>query len=268
MFERTTLILAYDGSFEGFLSCIFDCYYLHYNPIDIVATTKSDQTTLFEQNFITTNPAKAARVYKSLSTKISPRVQALVEYGFLALSPKNCSTEMLLYNFIKQAFNLGKRIIANYQVPEYVLLEKAVHGLTKEAHLLKGFVRFSQMENFLFAKIKPKNNVLPLIAPHFVNRFAGEHFIIYDETRALAIVYKPSKYIITDVTLEAFQDTLLNNVVSSLTTNLSQNEKHYQSLWQAFYQSITIESRFNPKCRMSHMPKRFWTNLTEFQTET
>ena len=50
--------------------------------------------------------------------------------------------------------------------------------------------------------------------------------------------------------------------------NLSQNEKHYQSLWQAFYQSITIESRFNPKCRMSHMPKRFWTNLTEFQTET
>ncbi|MEI7885698.1 MAG: TIGR03915 family putative DNA repair protein [Clostridia bacterium] len=266
MFTETAVSLTYDGSFEGFLSCVFDCYYLHFAPLEIVATTECTQTSLFEQIFITTNPEKAARVYKSLLTKISPIAQSLVEYGFLAASPKNCSTEMLLYNFIKKAFSLGKGILANYQIPEYVLLDKSVTGLKKEAHLMTGFLRFSLMGDFLFAKIGPKNNVLPLIAPHFANRFASEHFIIYDETRDLAMIYKPSEYIITDVALQPFQASLLANVAPNLITSSSQSENHYQRLWQAFYQAIAIESRFNPKCRMNHMPKRFWTNLTEFQT--
>ena len=29
-------------------------------------------------------------------------------------------------------------------------------------------------------------------------------------------------------------------------------------------QTIAIEDRYNPKCRMTHMPKRYWENMTEF----
>jgi probable DNA metabolism protein len=42
-----------------------------------------------------------------------------------------------------------------------------------------------------------------------------------------------------------------------------QNELMYQSLWKRFYDTIAIEARYNPKCRMSHMPKRYWGNMTE-----
>ena len=30
---------------------------------------------------------------------------------------------------------------------------------------------------------------------------------------------------------------------------------------------IAIEGRYNPKCRMTHMPKRYWNTMTEFQTD-
>ena len=40
-------------------------------------------------------------------------------------------------------------------------------------------------------------------------------------------------------------------------------EKHWQELWKRFYNTIAIEGRENPRCRMSHMPKRYWENMPE-----
>lgn len=44
-------------------------------------------------------------------------------------------------------------------------------------------------------------------------------------------------------------------------------EKRYRRLWRCFYDTIAIRERENPKLRMSHMPKRFWPLLTEFQAD-
>ena len=45
---------------------------------------------------------------------------------------------------------------------------------------------------------------------------------------------------------------------------IEDSEKAYRTLWQCFYQTIAIEARENPKCRLTHMPRRFWHNMTEF----
>ena len=42
-------------------------------------------------------------------------------------------------------------------------------------------------------------------------------------------------------------------------------ELQYRQLWRAFYDTIAIEGRYNPKCRMTHMPKRYWAMMTEFR---
>ena len=39
----------------------------------------------------------------------------------------------------------------------------------------------------------------------------------------------------------------------------------YRKLWRSFYDTIAIEGRYNPKCRLTHMPKRYWNMMTEFQ---
>ncbi|MEG2653524.1 MAG: DUF4130 domain-containing protein, partial [Ruthenibacterium sp.] len=40
-----------------------------------------------------------------------------------------------------------------------------------------------------------------------------------------------------------------------------------RALWQRFYQTISIAARENPKCRMTHMPKRYWENMLEVREE-
>ena len=44
----------------------------------------------------------------------------------------------------------------------------------------------------------------------------------------------------------------------------NETEQQFRALWKRFYHTIGIEGRFNPKCRMTHMPKRYWENMTEF----
>ena len=44
-------------------------------------------------------------------------------------------------------------------------------------------------------------------------------------------------------------------------------EQLYRQLWTRFYDTVSIESRYNPRCRMTHMPKRYWAMMTEFQPE-
>jgi probable DNA metabolism protein len=47
----------------------------------------------------------------------------------------------------------------------------------------------------------------------------------------------------------------------------SEEEKKFRELWRLFYQTIEIKERRNPRCRMSHMPKRYWSCMTEFACE-
>ena len=44
-------------------------------------------------------------------------------------------------------------------------------------------------------------------------------------------------------------------------------ERDFRRLWRRFYDTIAIEGRENPRCRMTQMPKRFWGTMTEFQNE-
>ena len=44
-------------------------------------------------------------------------------------------------------------------------------------------------------------------------------------------------------------------------------ELAYRKLWRTFYDTIAIEGRYNPKCRMTNMPKRYWAMMTEFQKD-
>ena len=41
-------------------------------------------------------------------------------------------------------------------------------------------------------------------------------------------------------------------------------ESFYRALWKRYYDTIAVEGRENPRCRMSHMPKRYWSDMTEF----
>lgn len=128
---------------------------------------------------------------------------------------------------------------------------KAVQYLKKEAHLFKGFIRFSQADDFLAAQIEPNNFVLPILAEHFVDRYREEKFVIYDKTHKIALFY--SNYKISVVEIENFE--------------IPKTDCFYEEMWKRYYKSVTIEERYNSKCRMNMMPKRYWKNIFEVSDE-
>ncbi len=74
--------------------------------------------------------------------------------------------------------------------------------------------------------------------------------MIFDKTNQAALIYRDGKAEILQIDHVEFPE-------------ISEGESRYQALWKRFYNTISIESRENPRCRMSHMPKRYWENMLE-----
>jgi probable DNA metabolism protein len=246
MNSPSDLVYCYDGSFDGLLCCVFESYDKREIPIDIVVP--SSGPLLFSGKPIVTDSHKAERVLKSIPEKLGVSALDFVKHAFLTCLKRK---ELYILLFVRLGYRHGPQVM-NMLTDEVVnTLFKAVNHLTRESHLLKGFLRFSVFKTVLVGEIEPKNYVLPLLTQHFCDRYPEERFLILDKTHGMGLLYQPyqAKVIpIADLELPEIDD----------------DEKAFRELWQLFYDTIAIKERFNPQCRMSHMPKRYWKNMTEF----
>lgn len=250
MHHRTDLIYLYDGSFEGFLCCVFRAIYQKEDPM-MIRPEEEAQATLLETVVIDTEAEKAERVRKSIPAKLGSDAQRVVYLCFLSdLTDK----EVALLSFLRLGYQVGSRalrMLADDRVYKVLTAARAVSG---EAHLLKGFTRFSQYGGALVAEIEPKNHVLPLLAQHFKARMPGESFLILDRTHHAVLICSGGHWQIQTAEFTSFP-------------RADAQEQFYRQLWARFYDTVSIEGRYNPQCRMTHMPKRFWGMMTEFQEE-
>ncbi len=250
MLNRSNVIYCYDGSFEGLLCCVFESYAQQEIPLDI-ATSDKCQTMLWPVKEILTNIQNAQRVQNSIAPKIGTAALDLVRRAFLTCFAQK---ELYILLFLRKGYRYGPAIM-NMLTDEVVSpLFKAVKHLNKESELLRGFVRFSVFNNALVAEIEPKNFVLPMLKYHFCERYAEERFLIYDKTHGMGLIYQPYQAAI--VPIEALD-----------LPEADEYELEFRELWQLFYNTIEIQGRHNPQCRMSHMPKRYWKYMTEFGTQ-
>ena len=213
----------YDGSYPGFLTCVFESY-AHREEAVCFTSPEEDRLTLWPERHVDTDQAKAERVYRSLSKKISPQACRLVTQAFLTCLPER---ELHMYRFLRLGYQRGADITRDLTDDRVHVLWKAVQHLGSEAHLLKGFLRFSDQQGVLVGEIEPKNRVLPLLRPHFCTRYSGEHFLIYDRTHRELLLYTRGQRRIVPV--------------ESLTLELpGPEELQYRALWQEFFRT-TVE---------------------------
>ncbi len=244
--ERPIMIYSYDGSFDGLLCCVFESYEKKEQPCDVLPEGASLPMLLPVKN-ITTDEDKASRVRISIPAKMGQDAMDFVKHAFLTCHPQK---DVLLLRFLRLGYRVGPSVM-NMLTDETVhTLTAAVRHLEREAHLYKGFVRFSQTNGVLTSQIEPKNIVLPLIAPHFCERYPGERFLIHDKTHDMALLYEYGAWTITDIDDLSLPDP-------------DEEEIKFRELWRLFYKTIEIKERHNPRCRMSHMPKRYWDHMTE-----
>lgn len=249
MSDWPSVVYTYDGTYAGFLSCVFDSYAHHEQPAAF-RILGEPQSLLWPERVVETDEVHAARVLRSFG-KLGGEGARLAVRSFLTNLPEK---ELHLWQFLKLGYAVGGGVGRMLTDSRVDMLRKAVWHLEHEAHMYKGFVRFSEQAGVLAAQIEPKNWVLPLVADHFTARFNKERFLIFDRTHGEALVYQPGKWGI--IPMEGLE-----------LAPPGQEELNYRRLWRRFYDTIAIEGRENPRCRMTHMPKRYWAMMTEFQSE-
>ena len=239
----------YDGTYAGFLTCVFESYRHKEAPADFTPFHRAC-ASFYPQRTVETDPGKAQRVYRSLD-QFGREGRRWAVRGFLTCLPER---ELWLWRLYQLGFQEKASLSRDLTHPVVDQVRKAVRHLEQEAHLLTGFVRFSELEGILVGEISPKNQVLPLLRPHFCGRYPQERFLLYDQVHREALVHAPGKWAILPM--------------EELHLPSAGAEEHlYRQMWQRFYDTIAIQGRYNPKCRMTHMPKRYWGNMTEFQRE-
>lgn len=242
---RSNIVYVYDGSFEGVLSGVFDAFYRKEIP-DAVFTYDNEVLTLFDVHDVKTDENKAKRVAHWLRS-VSSECFSLMYLSFLTCCEKK-ERNMILLAF--EIHRHGKNAVFDVSSRAVHSLRSAVTHLKFESENYKGFVRFTEISGVLVAEIEPKNFVLPMILKHFELRFPRERYMIIDRTHnAILLHYEKVSEIFPCAGVELPKE--------------SPSEAAIKNLWRGFYDSIAIKERENPRCRMGHMPKRYWTYMTE-----
>ena len=247
--RRTDLVYHYDGSFAGFLCCVFEAVARKEQPFG-VWPWQSAPPTLYPVRRIETRADWAQRVFRSIGPKLGRRALPLVSRVFLSGDPDK---DRLLLRFFDFGYLAGPqvcRMVAHDAVAPVLELERQV---ANETHHYIEFLRFEETEGMLAAVIEPKSCILPLLKGHFCNRFPDETLLIADRTHGSALLWQDhhAQYLelTGDFSLPAPEE----------------EEFACQELWRAFYRTISIDARENPALRRSHCPKRYWHYMTELR---
>ncbi|WP_278022661.1 TIGR03915 family putative DNA repair protein [Flavobacterium ginsengisoli] len=247
--------IVYDGSYEGWLTAVFEIYEYKLKGI-VFAKEEISNTLLFSNShFVTTNGEKANRVLNDLQQRLSHHGFNNIYFAFLSELEK---IEEILFRFVEYAFASPINIEGDLSRIEVSNVKKAAHLTGKESHRMKAFVRFKlTKDNLYYAIVDPDCDVLPIIEQHFKNRYSDQRWLIYDSKRKYGIYYDLENVSTVEMQFES-------NASSSFLAEINdENEEFFQNLWRNYFCSVNIESRKNTKLHIKHMPKRYWKNLTE-----
>ena len=149
------VVFQYDGSFDGFLCCVFESYV--HKEFPIAFYSDEECFSLYSVRSILTVPEHARRVYRGIF-KRSKRAAELLHRAFLTCMEDK---ELHLYTFVRKLMDEGPDFLRNQSDAAYYPVAKALRHMSGELEKLRGFIRFSEYSGVLGAEIEPKNRVLP-----------------------------------------------------------------------------------------------------------
>lgn len=248
---------VYDGSLEGLLSAIFCAYAHHEDPCDVVVEGAFQPRLSQRISRIETDVHAAHRVRAGIQRTCGRQAFRSVLKASLS-GDEQAGT--VAYRFVRYAMDEGgKSAVSNIAHPSVAPMHAIVRSVNQECEHIRQFARFSHLKgndmDLWFARIRPRDNVIPLVMEHFVARFNIQPFLLYDEGRRLVGVYDGTSWYQAMPDADLFLDREC----------MSSEEPLMQDAWRRFYRVLSVEARYNPELRRQLMPKRFWSNLTEMQ---
>lgn len=230
------------------MSVVYAVYYDKLSPTSIQIDGR-EQLSLGDLRRIETDDEKAARVFTAIRKKISPDAAYHVYYAFLSDDERRF---LPMLKYIQLGFAVGHMVDSHLHESFVRDVRDFYRQVGREAHLLFGFCRFAETKQGVFyCPVTPKNDVLVLLAEHFVERLMDQAWVIHDKRRKKAAIYDGKAYVITDVPEDA-------------KFSYAAGEEETQELWVMFFNTLAIKERKNKKLQRQLLPLYFRGNMTEF----
>ena len=184
---------------------------------------------------IKTDEVKVQKTILTIQKKLGFKIYETV---FDALCHYSDNRATIVLGFLVRAFKVGQRIM-EHMTDKYVMeVFELSRKVNKEADKIRGFIRFSDNGNYLLAHFEPKCDMIPVVMWHFVDRYPGENFVIYDDRRRYA--------------------------VKQLERSVPVKTDSFEQLWKVYFEHTDIRERFNPQCQRNLCPKWYRKNMVEF----
>lgn len=245
--EKISETWEYDGSFYGFLTVVYHAFSENKFP-ETILTSETAIESLFQSKLIETDERIAKKIYARLLKRLRIENSEFIINGFYcSLKEKD--------RYLLDAIKIGlttKDLLTNHLGhPSILALQNSLKSLFGEVHLYTGFIRFEYLGELLYSKIAPKHLSLPFLCPHFAERYPNQTIMIYDETHHILAL------------IEQGQISLIENSEQPVFDSLK-NESEIQENWLTFLKAVTIDERNNEKVQLSHLPKRYRSNMIDF----
>ncbi|MDO5520285.1 MAG: TIGR03915 family putative DNA repair protein [bacterium] len=251
----TKHIYVCNDSIEGIFTAVYDAWASGYGHANNYLQLEGEQELRLFSEYIEVKPEllKTNKVTNTIKTKIGNEAYRLIYY--MAISNQKEKADHI-YRFIILGLHYGPKVLDYLSNDTVSIMFKTYKRVGMEGHHYNGFVRFSETSShILVSRIRPDNNILPIIATHFADRFKIENFMIIDEARKIAVVHPAHKqwFIISTELMD--QEMLQES---------SEKEEQMQGAWKAFIQNISIKERENLKLQQNMCPLRYREFMPEF----
>ena len=254
-------LFLYDRTFDGLLTAVFDAFVRKQFPTVLLG--EGEPLPLFHDEVFTvvTDEEKAARVWRALEKKLSKQTLTMLTVSYLA---EELELDIHLFNYICKAVKAEKSIETFFTDEDVRYVTDAFRRVRYERMRMMQFVRFQKAKDgTYFAIIRPDYNVIPLIIPHFEDRFADQPWIIYDVRRNYGCHYNGHE--VTEITFTNDGRTFDPRTGKLDKELLAQDEQLFQDLWRTYFKAVCIKERLNPRKHRKDMPVRYWAYMTEKQ---
>lgn len=233
----------YDGSFEGFLSCVHH-FYKDGDRIGEICDTKPPDSFLMMNKKIETDQSLSNIVADAIISKLSYDIYLEVYFAFLS---EEKGREWILLDYLRLAFKVGSSIQHHLTVDAVQRVRKMSRKTSRERHRMLGLLRFQKKETFLYAPIETDCYVLPVLGTHFRDRLPDEPFLIHDVGRNMALAYN-TKHLILFPLEKSDPDDFSDC---------------FELLWKHYHSNLSIAERKNKDLQRQNMPKKYWKYLPE-----
>lgn len=241
----------YDGSFEGFLSVIFQIYHDGAGQAEDIEEVRMGEGLFGNYCFVPSDWGAAERVLKGFMDRAGSRASAILYHAFLSDEAKK---ERLLFRYMRYGFQRKTNSSGFMRESWMWTVAGWARKTERERHRMLGLIRFSELEDgTLYAPIRPDTCIIPLTAGHFKKRMPVQKWMIHDVGHHIAVYY------------DGKTAELVHIQESAANPPLGGDEQTVRRWWTAYYKSTAIKERLNPQLRRSFMPEKYWSFLTEMQ---